>query len=76
MRVLTVRGLDDGVYKALQQLAKTNHRSLQEQVKVILEREIQLLQDSHVQRAQTIRKCLANRAWGDIVADIRTERER
>ena len=62
MRVLTVRGLDDGVYKALQQLAKNNHRSLQEQVKVILEREIQLLQDSYVQRAQTIRKCLANRA--------------
>lgn len=76
MKVLTVRGLDDGIYSALQQLAKANHRSLQEQVKVILEREIQLLQDSHVQRAQTIRKCLAKRAWGDIVADIRAERER
>lgn len=30
MRVLTVRGLDDDVYRALQQLAKANHRSLQE----------------------------------------------
>jgi plasmid stability protein len=76
MRVLTERGLDDDVYKALQQLAKTNHRSLQEQVKVILEREIQLLQDSHVQRAQALRKRLASRAWGDTVADIRSERER
>ena len=76
MKSLTLRGVDEGVYKALQDLARENHRSLQEQVKTILEREVQLTRGSHACRAQQVRERLADRPWGDITAEIRDERER
>ena len=42
MKSLTVRGVDEDVYEALRDLASRNHRSMQEHVKMILEREVSL----------------------------------
>ncbi len=76
MRSLTVRGVDDEVYEALKDLARRNHRSLQEQVRVVLEREVSLARGGHLSRCLAIRKRLEGRTWGDVTADIRRERER
>ena len=76
MKALTIRNVDDQVYQRLQEMAKTNRRSLQAQIKLILEREVQLSQGSHTHRVQGWRQRLADRPWGDIVSDIRRGRER
>ena len=72
MKTLTIRDVDERVYLRLQEMAKINHRSLQAQVKLILEREVQLTQGSHVHKVQQWRQHLADRPWGD----IRGEREK
>lgn len=42
MKALTIRDVDDQVYRRLQEIARLNRRSLQAQIKLILEREVQL----------------------------------
>ena len=76
MKALTIRDVDEKVYQRLQEMARMNHRSLQAQIKLILEREVQLSQGSHTHKVQEWRQRLADRSWGDIVSDIRRERER
>ena len=76
MKALTIRDVDDQVYRRLQEIARLNRRSLQAQIKLILEREVQLSQGSHARKVQEWRQRLADRPWGDIVSDIRRERER
>ncbi len=76
MKALTIRDVDDQLYQRLQEMAKANRRSLQAQIKLILEREVQLTQGSHVHKGQEWRQRLADRSWGDIASDIRRERER
>ncbi len=76
MRSLTLRGVPDSVYSHLQLWAKENRRSLQEQVKMIIEREVRLAQGNHISRAKSLREKLAGRKWGNITAEIRRERQR
>jgi plasmid stability protein len=40
MPSLSLRGLSDQVYEGLRQLAIRNHRSMQEQVRLLIEREV------------------------------------
>ena len=67
---------EDGVYEALRDLATRNRRSIQEQVKMIMEREVSLARGGHLSRCLSIRKRLGDRGWGSVVADIRQVRER
>lgn len=76
MKALTIRGVDEQTYRGLREMARANQRSLQAQVKLILEREVQLTQGSQSQQAEAWRRKLADRHWGNIVDDIRRERER
>jgi len=76
MRSLTVRGVEDEVYEGLRELAKKNHRSMQEQVKMVLEREVSLSRGGHLTRCLSIRSRLEGRDWGNLAADIRQDRER
>ena len=76
MKAFTVRGVEDSIYEGLRELARKNHRSMQEQVKLILEREVALTKGGHLYRCEAIRQRLEGRDWGDVVADIRNERER
>ena len=57
-------------------MAGMNHLSLPAQIKLILEREVQLTQGRHAHKVQERRQRLAARSWGDLVSDIRRERER
>jgi plasmid stability protein len=76
MRTLTVREVTDEVYTTLRECAELNHRSLQEQVRDILAREVHLIIGARVARAQKWRRKLAGREWGNIVKDVRRERQR
>lgn len=76
MKSLTVRGVDDEVYEALKDLARANHRSMQEQVKMVLEREVSLAKGGHLSRCLAIRSRLDGRDWGHVPDEIRQERER
>lgn len=77
MRTLTIRSISDEVYETLKRCAKRSHRSLQEQARVILERETTLIRGATAPaRARQWRKLLEGRRLGNIVADLRRERAR
>ena len=42
MKALSIRNLPDDVYEALKNMAAANHRSMQEQVRCLIEREARL----------------------------------
>lgn len=77
MHVLTVRQISDSLYQALTDLAQKNRRSLQQQAIILLERcRIFNTESSPVDRARSIRASLSKRPLGDVVQDVRAERER
>jgi hypothetical protein len=76
MKSLTIRGVDTATYQGLRELAKSNRRSMQEQIKLILQREVSLAGGGHVSVAREWREKLKGREWGDIPAQIREDRQR
>ncbi|MCX8018269.1 MAG: hypothetical protein N2690_10275 [Rhodocyclaceae bacterium] len=76
MKALSIRNLPDDVYEALKTMAAANHRSMQEQVRCIIEREARLAGAPALPTAQAWRKRLAGRKLGDTVADVRRDRAR
>ncbi len=76
MKVITVRSVPDDIYLELKKWAEINRRSLQEQVKCILEREVRLVREKPGMAFRDWRARLRDRDWGDIPADIRRERDR
>lgn len=76
MRALNIRNLPDDVYEALKAMAAANHRSMQEQVRCIIEREARLASAPALNDTQAWRTRLAGRKLGDTVADVRQDRSR
>ncbi|MEE8430110.1 MAG: hypothetical protein V3S16_02570 [Candidatus Desulfatibia sp.] len=76
MKAISIRNVPDDVYVVLQEMAKTNRRSLQEQIKYILELEVRLIKRSSVARAAEWRKRLKGRQFNDTVQSMREDRER
>ena len=76
MKSLTIRDVDTATYQGLRELATSNRRSMQEQIKLILQREVSLAGGGHVSVAREWREKLKDREWGDIPAEIRADRER
>lgn len=76
MKAISIRNVPDDVYVVLQTMAKTNRRSLQEQIKYILEQEVNLVRGSSVARAVEWRKRLQGRQFSNIVESVRKDRER
>ena len=76
MPSLSLRGLSDQVYEGLRQLAIRNHRSMQEQVRFLIEREVRYSQVGAVERARQWRSVLAGRNFSDLAADIQADRNR
>lgn len=52
MPSLSLRGLSDQTYEGLRQFAISNHRSMQQQVRLIIEREVCYAQLGGVERAR------------------------
>ena len=76
MKTLTVREVPDEVYAVIRREAERNHRSLQEQVRQVLEKEARLRQGGFEAEVARWRRALAGRALGGTVADIRSGRGR
>ena len=76
MKSISLRNVPDDVYAALQEMARSNRRSLQEQVKSILEQDVRLRQGSSVQAAAKWRSQLKGRTLSDSVESIREDRQR
>ncbi len=76
MKALSIRNLPDDVYAALKAMAAANHRSMQEQVRCLIEREARLAAGSGLAGARAWRARLAGRSLGDSVEDVRQDRAR
>ena len=78
MRSLTIRNVPDKVYEGIAKLAVINKRSLQQQALFFLESCHQLFgrKPNPLQEAMQIRSSLQNRALGDVVSDVKAERDR
>lgn len=76
MKSISIRNVSEPVYTVLQQMARDNHRSLQEQIKCILEQEARLAKGSSLVSAEKWRKQLRGRKFTDTVKMIRQDRQR
>lgn len=76
MKSLTIRNIPDDLYKIIVNMAKSNHRSIQQQVLFIIERARMFSYRSPVERAKDIRQRLQGRELGDTIKEIEEERIR
>ena len=76
MKSILIRNLRDETVEKLAQVAEANHRSLQQQLRLILESEASLERVGMRGRAAQWRSRLAGRQLGDVVADVRSGRDR
>ena len=76
MKAISIRNVPDNVYAGLQEMAKTNRRSLQEQIKLILEQEVKLSKRSFLADATEWRKKFQGRGFNDTVKDVWEDRQR
>jgi plasmid stability protein len=76
MKAISIRNVPDHVYIGLQVMAKNNRRSLQEQIKLILEQEVKLTNRSFLAAAAEWRNRLQGRNMSDTVKILRKDRER
>jgi len=75
VKALSIRNLPDDVYESLKTMAAVSHRSMQEQVRCMIEREAKLRAGHGLTAAaRTWRMRLAGRTLGDTVEDVRTDR--
>ncbi len=76
MKNMTIRNVPEDLHRAIVDLARRNHRSIQQQVIVLLERARRLHGDSPTELAASWRRRLEGRELGDTVEEIREERTR
>ncbi len=76
MKALSIRNLPDDVYESLKAMAVANHRSMQEQVRCLIERETRLAGGFGLAAARVWRERLAGRNLGNTVEDVRQDRAR
>ena len=76
MKHLTIREVPDEVYTVIKEQAEKNHRSIQEQVRLVLEKESRLRRGDFLAAARRWRIKLKGRDLGNTVADIRSGRNR
>ncbi len=76
MRSITVRKLEEDVYRRLKERARLSRRSLEAELRVILDQASRPDRSSAAARAASLRARLAGRYKGDATAAIRADRER
>jgi plasmid stability protein len=76
MPQMTVRNLDEKVYEALKRRAARNHRSLEAEVRTVLERAARdEMREEFLRWSAELREELRPRYHGDATADIREDRD-
>ena len=76
MRQLTVRNIDDQVYRRLKERGRLTRRSLEAEVRAILDQAVLLDRSEVARRASAMRARLAVGYKGDVTAAIREDRDR
>ena len=76
MKAISIRNVPDRLYAGLQAMAKKNRRSLQEQIKLILEQEVKLSNRSFLAGAAEWRSRFEGRNLSDTVKLVQEDRER
>lgn len=76
MAQLTIRNLDDRVYQRLRDQAKLNHRSLEAEVRAILEHAVTPDRAALLREMDRIREESAKHPTADVTAWIREDRDR
>lgn len=76
MAQLLVRGLDDEVVEALKARAREHRRSLQAEVKLVLEEAAWVDRATSLRRVEALRAKLAGRATSDSTELVRELRDR
>jgi plasmid stability protein len=76
MSVLTVRRLGEELYAKLKERARLHHRSLEAEVRAILEAALRDDREAVVREAAAFRERVAGRYRGEALREIREGRER
>ncbi len=76
MRQLTVRNIDDNIYQRLKDRARVNRRSLEAEVRAILDQAVVPDRSEVARRAAAMRARLGGRYTGNATAAIREDRDR
>lgn len=76
MPSLSLRGIPEDVYEGLRQLAAWNHRSMQEQARLMIERDVRLSRPTAVEAPRQWRERLKGRQFPELVSDLRADRVR
>ena len=76
MPSLSLRGIPDDTYEGLRQLAARNHRSMQEQARLMIERDVRLSRSSAVDAPRQWRERLKGRRFPGLISDLRADRDR
>ncbi len=76
MSAISIRNIPESTYQALKDMAARSERSLQEQVRYLLEQEVKLVSRSSLDEARIWRKRLQTRKHLNVVDMIREDRSR
>lgn len=76
MRQITVRNVDEKVYQRLKERARASRRSLEAELRVILDAAALPDRSEFARRAAEIRNSLVGRYKGDVTKWIREDRRR
>ena len=76
MRQMTVRNVDERVYRRLKDRARMAHRSVEAEVRAILDRATLPDRTEFARWAEAFRARLTGRYRGNVTADIRADRDR
>ena len=76
MPALSLRGLSQDIYDGLKAMAAQNHRSMQEQAMLLIEREVRLHQPGAMERARGWRERMRDRPMPQLLEDLRADRDR
>jgi hypothetical protein len=76
MPPLSLRGLPQDIYDGLKAMAALNHRSKQEQARLLIEPVVRLQQPGAMERARSWRERMGDRPLLQLLEDLRADRER
>lgn len=77
MKTMTLRNIPDEVYEAIAKAAKEERRSMQEQVRYVLENDVAMRSNAVCERVAAYRTRLEDREFcSSVVDDIREDRDR
>lgn len=76
MPVLTIRNLDDDIYRRLKEQARLHRRSMEAEARMLLDHGLKPDREAAIRELEAIRRSLEGRYTGDPTVEIRAERDR